>query len=545
MGGNLGIPDVSQLPIQSDVSQYNLRNANAAFSPQPTAPPGAIGPTLSPDESIAELQQNATASFLRPQDQYAPQFDQSQLQQQPEGPDQYTPLEQQILAGKAARQHQGRTIGGLMSNLFGGMGRAMMLHAGLPTPEMQDAEDNRQLLAIQNARLNEQYKNLEAQKLRIQVNDRVPYTLSDGRRVLVTGEQAAQLDREQQERAARQVTLKDRYEQTRAEEIRQGLPPGQLGSGNYLAGMKDEEKQAVISVEQQKLNDYLKDPSVDKGVPLANRNAATFDTWQRRPRAATGAGTGGLGSDREIVSGMIDGTLDINKVASLRGGERERLIALAKRQDPTFNMMTYQTRLKLQEKFTSGKAADQITSLNTFSGHVGDASDLVDSLRNSNSPWLNRPMNAVAVGLGYDKIAPFQAALEAAKDEYLGFLKAGHAPQQAELRLADQLINPNQSPAQLQATLKQMAHTVLIRAGSLNSEYRRTMGKDYPLLNSDAATALSKLGFGNEAAKFTGGLAGSAAISPSGPPPGATMKVRGSDGKKHWSDGKQDLGLAE
>lgn len=31
---------------------------------------------------------------------------------------------------------------------------------------------------------------------------------------------------------------------------------------------------------------------------------------------------------------------------------------------------------------------------------------------------------------------------------------------------------------------------------------------------------------------------------PSGPPAGATMKVPGSDGKLHWSDGKQDLGVA-
>lgn len=32
---------------------------------------------------------------------------------------------------------------------------------------------------------------------------------------------------------------------------------------------------------------------------------------------------------------------------------------------------------------------------------------------------------------------------------------------------------------------------------------------------------------------------------PSGPPKGATMKVPGSDGKLHWSDGKQDLGVVQ
>jgi hypothetical protein len=166
---------------------------------------------------------------------------------------------------------------------------------------------------------------------------------------------------------------------------------------------------------------------------------------------------------------MLDGSLDITKVASIRGNRREQLVAQAMRQDPTFSMATYPQRLRVQEKFSSGKGADQIASLNTFAGHVADASDLVDSLRNTNSPWLNAPLNKVAVGLGNDKIGPFQATLEAAKDEYLNFLKAGHAPQQQELQLAEKLVSPNQSPAQLQAVLKQITNTILIRAGSLNA----------------------------------------------------------------------------
>jgi len=87
MGGNIGIPDVSSLPIQSDVSQYNLRNASAAFSPQPGPPPGAIGPTLSPDQSTTELEQRSIESFLNPP--RAPQPDISQFQQ----PDLNDPLE--------------------------------------------------------------------------------------------------------------------------------------------------------------------------------------------------------------------------------------------------------------------------------------------------------------------------------------------------------------------------------------------------------------------------------------------------------------------
>jgi hypothetical protein len=226
--------------------------------------------------------------------------------------------------------------------------------------------------------------------------------------------------------------------------------------------------------------------------------------------------------DNSIVAGMLDGSLDITKTASIRSGRREHLIALAKQRDPNFNMMTYNQRLAVNQKFTSGKAADQISSLNTFAGHVGDASQLVNALRNEGSPWINKPMNAVRKGLGNEAIGPFQAALEAAKDEYLTFLKAGHAPQKSEVDLAENLLNTNMTPAQLQSTLKQMGHTVLIRANSLNSEYRRTFGKDYPMLSDHAKQALSNLGL-----KEIG--SGSQSSSQND----GTVRIQASDGRIH------------
>ena len=237
------------------------------------------------------------------------------------------------------------------------------------------------------------------------------------------------------------------------------------------------------------------------------------------------AGAGGEANDDDLARGMVDGTVDVTKLASIRSGRREALVSKAMQLDPTFSMATYPQRLRVQEKFSSGKAADQISSLNTFAGHIADASDLVDSLRNSNSPWINAPMNKVAVGLGNDKIGPFQAALEAAKDEYLSFLKGGHAPQQQELALADKLVSANQTPAQIQAVLKQMTNTILIRAGSLNSEYARTMHKDYPMLSQESVAALAKLGFGDRAQKFAaGGEAGSNSPAPTASDPFAAFE---------------------
>lgn len=246
------------------------------------------------------------------------------------------------------------------------------------------------------------------------------------------------------------------------------------------------------------------DPQARNAMQMEQQGKINVAAAEARARATAG-GAGNETSDDELARGMVDGSVDIAKVASIRSGRREALVKQAMKLDPTFSMSTYPQRLRIQEKFSSGKAADQIASLNTFAGHIADASDLVDSLRNSNSPWLNAPLNKAAVGLGNDKIGPFQAALEASKDEYLNFLKAGHAPQQQELQLADKLLNANLSPAQLQSVFKQMTNTILIRAGSLNSEYARTMHKDYPMLSQESVQALSKLGYGDRAAKFASG----------------------------------------
>ncbi|MFL6314726.1 MAG: hypothetical protein ACJ71W_21685 [Terriglobales bacterium] len=170
-------------------------------------------------------------------------------------------------------------------------------------------------------------------------------------------------------------------------------------------------------------------------------------------------------------------------------------------------MQTYQNRLKTSQAFTpDGKMGQQVISLNTFTGHVGDASDLVNTLRNSNSPLINKPMNDVAKAMGNDKIAPFQTALEAAKKEYLNFLNAGHVESKQDQELADKLVDANQSPAQIQATLKQMAKTVLIRANSINGSYKTVMHKDYTdMLNPDSIQVLNTLGFGAQASRFNGG----------------------------------------
>lgn len=201
-------------------------------------------------------------------------------------------------------------------------------------------------------------------------------------------------------------------------------------------------------------------------------------------------------SDKNIVAGMLDGSLDITKIANLRDGERERLVGLAKAQDPTFNMQTYADRLQTSKSFAAGgKGSDQIVSLNTFAGHLAEANDGIESLRNTNSQLVNSAWNSLSEKFGNTALAPQRAALEAVKDEYLNFLKAGHAPQEAELKVADGLLSTSQTPAQTQSTLRKMAQIVKIRTDSMSFAYQRTMGKPLPdVYDPDTVSTLAKFG---------------------------------------------------
>jgi hypothetical protein len=106
-GNGIPIPDAPSafaLPEEafSNAPQFSQPSpfANLRVQPQPS------GPTLSPDQSIAELEQNRLQTIQNPAQyqpdfQQQPQFEQPQL---PQGPDQFTPFEQQIQSRIDARR---------------------------------------------------------------------------------------------------------------------------------------------------------------------------------------------------------------------------------------------------------------------------------------------------------------------------------------------------------------------------------------------------------------------------------------------------------
>lgn len=210
------------------------------------------------------------------------------------------------------------------------------------------------------------------------------------------------------------------------------------------------------------------------------------------------------GDNSVLVPAALNYQLDPAKLVTMRGDSRKRFEAAMLRQDPTWNEATYKAKYSTVQAFApDGKEGKQITSLGVFAGHTGEANSLITTLSNTNSPLFNQARNKMKVALGQPAYDAMQVALEAVGGEYMNFIDAGHAPLKEQAERVAALLDPNKSPREIAGILRQMAQTVVIRAGSLGYSYERQMGKSYGnMLAPDRAEALKGLGI--DISKITG-----------------------------------------
>jgi hypothetical protein len=237
---------------------------------------------------------------------------------------------------------------------------------------------------------------------------------------------------------------------------------------------------------------------------------------------------------QSLASGDLTRLKDI---ASLRGDQRLLIYNRAKQLNPQFSTADVDRKIKMEDSFTNGKDGQNLQSFGTFLEHAGTASDTVNNYRNTGSPLINKPLNWISNHVAGDpNFQQFTASLEPVRKEFEGFLLGGHALYGDDRKAAETILSDSSSPAQIQAALKQMGHTVKARFNEANFRYQRTMG--HPLENVLSPEALSG------AQKIGISLGGNSA--PSGPPAGATHIAPGSDGRNHYTNNKgEDLGVAQ
>ena len=164
---------------------------------------------------------------------------------------------------------------------------------------------------------------------------------------------------------------------------------------------------------------------------------------------------------------------------------------------------------------TSGAGGQNITAFNTTTEHLKTLQEAGDALQNGNVQLFNSLGNKWATATGMPAPTDFNAVKFAVAGELSKTFKGAGATD-AEISQINTTINNAQGPEQIKGAI---------------DYYTRLMGGKLSALQS----------------QYEAGKQGRPAFkTPSvKQPAGATMKVPGSDGKMHWSDGKKDLGVAE
>ena len=255
-------------------------------------------------------------------------------------------------------------------------------------------------------------------------------------------------------------------------------------------------KQADVVRQQQETQDKH---DLTK-AQIAHTKAETSASYAAasKSKAEAAALNGDNLGDNDLVDGMLNGTVDITKVANIRSGRREQLVKQAIAKDPNFNMQNYAIRLKTAESFATGYDGKQIQAFTTFAQHAGEASKLIDSARNSNTPYLNKPFNWIKKNVSGDPAyQAYVTSLAPALTEYMSVLKGGDALSKHDEDVGNTILSGDLSPAQTQAALKEMMGTAAVRLGTTNNKYKRVFHTNVPnLIDPDTEKVMRNMGYG-------------------------------------------------
>lgn len=163
------------------------------------------------------------------------------------------------------------------------------------------------------------------------------------------------------------------------------------------------------------------------------------------------------------------------------------------------NEVSYRQQQEVIKDYTTGQPAQNIASFDTLLGHALDLSKSVNSLRNSSIPLANMPINKLkrmTGGSNAPAIQEFLTEMDAVQREWPSLLKNNRALHAEDIEAGEKALNENLSPAQLQAALKGITRTSIVRLRATNQNFKRVTGNNVPMLISpEGSAALQHFGF--------------------------------------------------
>lgn len=205
----------------------------------------------------------------------------------------------------------------------------------------------------------------------------------------------------------------------------------------------------------------------------------------------------------------------------IRNPHQLDLLQKATLYDPSFSPSDYTLRQSTKKDYESGKSFQNIRSLNTLAGHLGNLEQSAAALNNTGTPFVNTVENAFATHVqGKSAVPTFEADKNAVISE-LGQLLRGGAVTDAEQKHFEAAISSSSSPDQLKSTIHEFASLAKSRLDALQQGYEGVMRKpaDIQIVSPKAKDVFTKLGVmtPEEVSATPGGKAGFGAPSTATP----------------------------
>ena len=179
---------------------------------------------------------------------------------------------------------------------------------------------------------------------------------------------------------------------------------------------------------------------------------------------------------KDIAPMDVNSLSQLKNITSMRSDQRSLIYARAKELNPEFNTAEVDRKVKMLDNFTNGKDAQNIQSFGTFFEHAGNASQIVNDLRNGVTPKIvNVAINKLEKEGWGTTATQISAALEPVRKEFEGFLLGGRALYADDRKAAETILSDSSTPAQIQAALKILAHTASARYNEMNNRFKNTM----------------------------------------------------------------------
>jgi hypothetical protein len=170
---------------------------------------------------------------------------------------------------------------------------------------------------------------------------------------------------------------------------------------------------------------------------------------------------------------------DPTRVASMRGGNREQLMAWVNQVNPAYDQSSFAIRNPTRKAFTTGTQGQQVTAINTAVEHLDLLQQAADALKNGSFVPGNALYNTVRRTFG--SAAPSNyATIKEMVDHEVGAVASKGVPTVNDVASQGKLGSASSSPEAIKGYIDTLIPLMGSKLNALHYQYQQAMGADDP-----------------------------------------------------------------